>query len=198
MIPSKPFAPSAERNKHAILEILKIELAPGDHVFEFGSGSGQHACYFSSTLQDVVWQPTDLPDKLAGISLWIEESGSTTILDPLALDLSDDLLIKQEASVCYTANTFHIVSLQKVEQLFRQAFNILRGNGKLIVYGPFSFNGEHTSDGNRAFDLQLRNGDRHSGIRDFDLVNDMATNYGFVNNKIIPMPANNHIIVWST
>lgn len=196
MTPRKPFAPSAERNKQAILEALQQELSANDVVFEFGSGTGQHLCHFAAHLPDVLWQPSDLADKLPGIRQWIAESGRSNILPPLELDLSTTQKPAAEISVCYSANTLHIVSWPLVEQLFRHAAIMLGNGGKLLIYGPYTFNGEHVSDGNRQFDLQLRGEDPHSGIRDANDLDQLARQCGFAPARVIGMPANNHVLVW--
>jgi len=43
----KPFAESCEENKLPILEILQQELTDCREVLEIGSGTGQHAVFFS-------------------------------------------------------------------------------------------------------------------------------------------------------
>ena len=63
----KPFAPSADRNKDAILNVLRVELSVDDRVLEYGSGTGQHACHFANMLPGISWQPSDRADKLPGI-----------------------------------------------------------------------------------------------------------------------------------
>ncbi len=192
----KPFAPAADRNKLAILEALQHELSANDVVFEFGSGTGQHLCHFATHLPNVLWQPTDLADKLPGIRQWIAESGCLNILPPLELDLNASQRPAADVSVCYSANTLHIVSWPLVKQLFRHTAMMLGDGGKLCIYGPFVFNGEHVSDGNRQFDQQLRRADPRSGIRDTNDLNQLAQLCGFAPARIIGMPANNHLLIW--
>ena len=192
----KPFSPAADRNKQAILEAMQHELSAKDVVFEFGSGTGQHLCHFAAQLPDVLWQPSDLADKLSGIRQWTAESGCLNILPPLELDLSSTTNPQLDVSVCYSANTLHIVSWPLVKQLFRHAAMMLGDEGKLIIYGPFKFNGEHVSDGNQQFDQQLRRADRRSGIRDTTDLNQLAQLSGYAPARIISMPANNHLLIW--
>jgi len=192
----KPFAPAAERNKQAVLDALLMELSANDVVLEFGSGTGQHLCHFAARLPEVSWQPTDLADKLPGIQQWIEESGCSNIMPPLEFDIATAQTPALHVSVCYSANTLHIVSWPLVEQLFMHSKNLLESGGKLCVYGPYSFDGEHVSDGNRQFDQQLRSADPYSGIRDRNDLDQLAREYGFSPARIISMPANNHLLIW--
>ena len=192
----KPFAPSAERNKQAILEALQLELSANDRVFEFGSGTGQHICHFATNLPEVLWQPSDLADKLTGIRQWIAESGCSNILPPLELDLGATQHPEMNVSVCYSANTLHIVNWALVEQLFKYSAMLLGDKGKLCIYGPYAFNGEHISDGNRQFDQQLRAADPRSGIRDTTDLDQLAQLNGYAPARVISMPANNHLLIW--
>lgn len=46
----KPFSEAAERNRAPILGLLKRLFADRRAVLEIGSGTGQHAAYFSAAL----------------------------------------------------------------------------------------------------------------------------------------------------
>lgn len=192
----KPCAPAAERNKQAILDALQNELSANDVVLEYGSGTGQHLCHFATKLPDILWQPSDLADKLTGIRQWVAESGCSNILPPLELDLAAIQNPELDVSVCYSANTLHIVSWPLVRQLFEHSAMLLGQVGKLCIYGPCAFNGEHVSDGNRQFDQQLRQADPQSGIRDIVDLDQLAQLNGYAPARLISMPANNHLMIW--
>lgn len=196
MTSDKPFAPSAERNRQAILDALRPLLSDDELVLEFGSGTGQHICHFAPQLPTVRWQATDRADKLPGMQQWIDECNCPNILPPQELDLSADVAPMAGVTTCYSANTLHIVSWPLVEALFTLAARTLANGGKLCVYGPFMFNGEHISDGNRQFDQHLRAGDPESGIRDVNDLDQLAVEHGFSAARINPLPANNHLLVW--
>lgn len=196
----KPFAPSAERNRHSILAALTQHLDPGNTVLEIGSGTGQHLSWFAEQRSDVIWQPSDLLDKQAGIKAWVAESETraANLLPPLTLDVELDLWPIDTAQVCYTANTLHIMSWSAVVALFDGVSRVLRNGGKLCVYGPFKIDGTHTGAGNARFDEDLRAGGSHSGIRDLTLVDKLAHQHGFLAGTRIAMPSNNLLVIWET
>jgi hypothetical protein len=196
MMSQKPFAPSADRNRYAILEALRPELLSGDLVLEFGSGTAQHVCHFARELPEVRWQPTDCAEKLPGMRQWINESNCSNILEPLELDLHKPAPELKDVSLCFSANTLHIVSWSLVQRLFALAAETLGVSGKLCIYGPFMFDGQHISDGNRQFDRQLRADDPASGIRDISDLEKLAQLHGFCSARVNALPANNHLLVW--
>ena len=69
-----PCSEACERNKGPILEVLRSVFADRSHVLEIGSGTGQHAVYFAAALPQLIWQPSDREQHLAGIGLWLDEA----------------------------------------------------------------------------------------------------------------------------
>ena len=69
----KETAPSAERNKQPILDVLWGVLPPSGLVLEIGSGTGQHVAHFAQAMPDLVFQPTEMDtNKHASIEAWVE------------------------------------------------------------------------------------------------------------------------------
>ena len=192
----KPFAPSADRNKDAILDVLRVELSADDRVLEYGSGTGQHACHFAKMLPGISWQPSDRADKLPGIQQWINETACSNVLSPIELDLAHANKPLPNVSACYSANTLHIINQTLVELLFTHAATILPESGKLIIYGPFRFDGQHISPGNQAFDQKLERENPGGGIRDVTELDQLAKSLEFAPARVIPMPSNNHLLIW--
>jgi len=196
----KPFAPSAERNRHAILEALDSCLLPNDRVLEIGSGTGQHLSFFAEARPDVTWQPSDLPDKIDGIRSWLSEAKASNLLAPIELDVESKPWPIDAAEVCYTANTLHIISWSAVESVFEGVAALLSSVGRFCAYGPFMIDGVHTSEGNARFDAQLQrgeiSGDTQSAIRDLTLLDCLAQQHGFQDSERIAMPANNFLVIW--
>ena len=52
-------SPSAARNRHLILEVLKPRLPPTGFVLEIAAGAGEHAVYNAAAFPYLHWQPTD-------------------------------------------------------------------------------------------------------------------------------------------
>lgn len=67
---------------------------------------------------------------------------------------------------------------------------------KLVVYGPFNYDGHYTSDSNREFDGWLQARDPRSGIRDFEAVDALARAIGMTLVDDVAMPANNRCLAW--
>ena len=196
MSKNKPFAPSAERNKQAILNELKNELTINDVVLEYGSGTAQHLTHFARATPSVNWIPSDLIEQHTGIQQWLDEAMCPNIMPPIELDLRNPVLPNIKVTACYTSNTFHIVSWESVQQAFKCSATLLDTGEKFFVYGPFSFNGQHTSQGNIEIDQQLRSSNPDSGIRDLDELNLLARQHGFSTARATPMPANNQLLIW--
>src|SRR5688500_4909739 len=85
----KRHAPATERNRDAILAVLRDELPSSGLVLEVASGSGQHVVHFAAALPALDWQPSD-PDPAALVSIesWRQEVGLPNVRPPLRLDAS--------------------------------------------------------------------------------------------------------------
>jgi len=195
---NKPFSQSADNNKEPILKQLQRELSAGQVVLEIGSGTGQHACFFASAFPEVLWQATELEHNIPTIRQWMSEHQRKNLLDAKTLDINDHPWPTTTADVCYTCNTFHIVSMDSVCSIFTGSKAVLKNSGKLCVYGPFSINGKHISPSNQQFDEYLRASDRASGVRDLTELDEIAQRSGFNPCRYTAMPANNFFVVWET
>ena len=108
----KRFADACDRNQAPILEVLKTILPDTGKVLEIGSGTGQHAAYFSHFLPNLTWQPSDLADALPSIEAWRKESCVPNLNSPIVIDLlgNNEDLSRVDAIVCI--NVAHIVAGQ--------------------------------------------------------------------------------------
>lgn len=191
----KPFAESSEQNKEPILEILKSEFADCHRILEVGSGTGQHAVFFSEQLPHLQWICSDLEENHAGIQMWLDEAQHNNVEGPLLLDAREDWP-QLHADAIFSANAIHIMSWQAVQGMIKNIGKVLTSGGKLCLYGPFMVNGQHTADSNAQFDVWLKNRDPLSGIRD---VTDLTTLLNLQNMELVndyEMPVNNRILVW--
>lgn len=202
MVDSKPFSPACERNREPILAQLKSvfarHLSPiqSYRLLEIGSGSGQHAVFFSARLKpyNILWQPSDLHQHLSGIKAWMSDEPDHNCLEPIPLDLASNNWPEGEHSIIFTSNTLHIVSWDLVLKMLQSTSQSLPIGGLFITYGPFKYAGEYTSHSNEEFDLWLKSRDPESGIRDIEKVQEALPGMSLLED--ISMPANNQLLVF--
>ena len=196
MTNNKPFSQACENNKQPILQVIQRVFNQPLTVWEIGSGTGQHACYFARQLPHIEWQPTDREENLAGIGLWVEECKLSNIKPPIKLDVNDQPWPCIRMDAIFTANTLHIMSWREVQVLFAKLGEVLDPGAKLCIYGPFNYNNSYTSDSNQQFDRWLKTRDPESGIRDLQTVKQLAGTFDITLMEVNPMPANNRLLVW--
>ncbi|MGQ4660834.1 DUF938 domain-containing protein [Lysobacter sp. F6437] len=216
MAADKPFAPACERNRDPILDVLRERFADARHVLEVGSGTGQHAVHFAAAMPWLRWQCSDREEYLAGIRAWLDEAGLPSTPAPMELDVGGwASLVRSRVpssapaghllpqvgegtrfDAVFSANTLHIMGWAQVQAFFAGVGVLLAGGGTLVVYGPFNYGGDYSSDSNREFDGWLRARDPASAIRDFEAVDALAREAELVLQDDIAMPANNRCLVW--
>lgn len=216
MSADKPFAPACERNRDPILEVLREHFGDSGRVLEIGGGTGQHAVHFAAAMPWLTWQCSDRAEYLPGIRAWLDDAGLPNTPSPVELDVGDwaslvrgrmpsppslEHLLSQAGEgtafdALFSANTLHIMGWPQVQAFFAGVGAVLAGGGTLVVYGPFNYSGDYSSDSNREFDGWLRGRDPASAIRDFEAVDALAHGAGLVLQDDIAMPANNRCLVW--
>lgn len=196
----KPFSESCEQNKNIILETIKPVLSSCNSVLEIGSGTGQHAVYFAQQMPHLQWYTSDRAEALNGIQMWLDEFQSggdlKNVHPPVTLDVTQSQWPDLNVDVVFSANTLHIMSWHEVKIFYERVSEVLNHNGLMLVYGPFNYHGQYTSDSNRQFDVWLKNRDSESGIKDFSELNNLAENNGLKILVDYEMPANNRILLW--
>jgi cyclopropane fatty-acyl-phospholipid synthase-like methyltransferase len=191
----KPNAPSCERNREPILEVLRTHYAGCRQVLEIGSGTGQHAIHFASAMPDLLWQCTDRSEYLPGIRLWLDEAQLPNTPAPLLLDVNGAWPARRYDAV-FSANTLHIMSWDEVELLFSRLPEVTTEHAMLAIYGPFNYDGHYTSQSNAEFDDWLQARGSHMRIRDAEAVDALAEIAGFELIDDVAMPANNRLRIW--
>ncbi len=195
-------SPSAMRNRGPIFETLSPLIEPGERVLEIGSGTATHALHFCRQRSDIRWQPSEHPSMLAQLEqALVAAAAPDNIAAPLAIDVhARPWGLPETPSLVYTSNTLHMMPMSGVQALFEEAARLLAdtGNGRLCVYGPMAIGGRHVSEGNRAFDRELRAAGDGRGIRDLDELNALAGHSGLVVAEVFEMPANNRLVAWSS
>lgn len=194
---TKPFSAACDRNKDPILGVLKEHITH-DHkrVLEIGSGTGQHAVYFAGHFPFLEWYPSDVKSQHAGMLEWFKEFRIPNIMSPLKFEIGKDEFPKLKFDVVFTANTLHIMHWKECKTLIKMLGHRLREGSLAMIYGPFNYNGEFTSESNREFDQTLKSRDPLSGIRSFEDVNNNMVKNGFELLEDHEMPANNRMLVY--
>lgn len=190
----KPFSQACENNKIPILQVLTRVFARRQCVLEIGSGTGQHAQYLAAHLPGLFWQTSDQPQYHRGISQWLAEANLDNLGYPLTFTIGQDPWPSDKSyDAVFTANTTHIMQSAETQQMMQIVGKHLPPKGIFCQYGPFLFSGTYTSPSNAVFDKQLRS-NGYGGICDVEQLKhwtDMALS------EVIPMPANNHMLVWT-
>ncbi|MFT3768778.1 MAG: DUF938 domain-containing protein [Minicystis sp.] len=193
----KRYAPATLRNREPILEVLRPLLRPGARVLEIAAGSGEHAVFFAGHMPEVIWQPSDLdPEALASIEAHRAEAALPNLRAPIPIDASRGDLGDAAFDLIFSANMIHIAPWAACEGLIRGAGRALPPGGTLFLYGPFRIAGEPFAPSNAAFDESLRDRNPAWGVRDLDAVTALAEAAGFTRAAVVPMPANNHSLVF--
>lgn len=195
-----PYSQACENNKVPILEVLGRHL-PGQYaepvkVLEIGGGTGQHSAFFAEQLTALHWQSSDVPGNVASLNLRIAAAALPNLPLALALDVNSQPWPENNWDAIFSANSLHIMSADSVVSFFGGVGTCLATGGKLLVYGPFKYGGEFTTDSNAQFDIWLKEQDTESGVRDFEWVNKLATEAGLNLLEDNAMPANNQLLVW--
>ena len=158
--PKRPYAEACEQNGPPILQQLQQRLPPQGSLLEIGSGTGQHAVMFAKALPTIEWFTSDLHELHEGINLWIDEAQLTNLRPPIELDVLKGPWPSQPFDAVFSANTAHIMPIEAVEAMFTGVAQILKHDAPFLLYGPFMYAGEHTTESNRLFDRWIRSWER--------------------------------------
>lgn len=194
----KPFSTACEKNSRVIASELSRIFINTQSVLEIGSGTGQHAAYFSRRLKHLTWQTSDVLDNHAGINAWVNDTPLNNLLAPIVFDVTQKQELDKKYDAIFMSNTLHIMPWAVVAQCIAKVSQALKSNGLLVVYGPFNYDGKFTSKSNENFDQWLKEVDPKQGIRDFEQVNNEAIKYNLTLIEDNAMPANNRLLVWQS
>jgi predicted O-methyltransferase YrrM len=193
---TKPFSQACENNRGPISQVLERVLVDCQSVFEIGSGTGQHAVWFSRAMPHLQWQTSDRKENHQGITQWISDSSLENIHHPLELDVGAGPWPEGLFDAIFTANTAHIMALSEVELMFSGVSKLLISGGLFCLYGPMQYSGVIAAESNRAFDARLRAVKSTQGIREFNDLNKLAATFGMELIEDNDLPANNQLIIW--
>lgn len=193
---SIPFSSAAERNRQPILDQLRRLLPERGTALEIGSGTGQHAVFFSQNLPGLFWQPSDRGAYLPGLETCFTAEGNKRILPLLKLDVIRDAWPGRSYEAAYSANTAHIMPWEAVVAMFAGVSAHLLPQARFCLYGPFNIDQCFTSESNAAFDARLRAEDSQMGIRDMAEIESLANLHHMELELKLAMPANNFMLVF--
>lgn len=193
---TKTFSPAAERNAGAILDVLRVELRGCESVLEIGSGTGQHAVLLGQRLPELRWQPSDVAANCDGIRERVAEAALPNVAEPFVVDVLDPPRIERRFDSVFSSNTAHIMSPGAVSAMFALVAALLPPGGLLVLYGPLRQGGRYNTESNAVFDRSLQKRDPQMGIRDIELLDDLAREGAMQRARLYAMPANNHTAVW--
>lgn len=165
-------------------------------MLEVGSGTGQHAEYFAAQLPHLNWQATDLAENIPHLNGRVKLAALPNLPEALELDVTGGEWPGMRVANIFTANTLHIMGMPEVRLFFDGVARHLEPDGLLLVYGPFRYRGDYTSDSNAGFDSWIKARNPASGIRDFEVVDGYAKTGGLELLEDNAMPANNQMLVW--
>lgn len=190
------FTASVERNKGPILALLRRVFPRIGLVLEIGSGTGQHVIHFAKALPELTWQPSD-PDKVfrESVRAWVAWEKLGNVRPPLDLEVCRLPWPVSEADAILCINMIHVAPWPATQALLSGARSVLARGGVLVLYGPYLRSGRHTAPSNEAFDAQLRANNPDWGLRDLDMVVELAAKTGFRLTQLVEMPANNFGVV---
>ena len=193
------FSAAADRNKQAILDVLRPLLPMHGRALEIASGTGQHVAWFAAALPAWTWQPSDaMPDAMHTIASRVAEHGLPNVQRPVVLDVMapERLPAAEPFNLIYCANMLHISPWPTCAALMHVSVRHLAQDGLLVTYGPYLERDVPTSRGNLAFDDRLRSQDPAWGIRHLEDVAQVAAQSGLQLYARHAMPANNLLLVW--
>ena len=194
---TREIAPSPERNKQPILEVLARVLPPTGLVLEIGSGTGQHVTHFAKALPGLTFQPSEVDgERHASIAAWIRHENLANVRPPLAFDVTRLPWPVRAADAIVCINVIHISPWEATLALMRGAGEILPAGGVLVTYGPYKREGRQTAPSNAAFDASLKSRDPSWGVRDLEAVAAEAQAQGLELEEMAATPANNFALVF--
>lgn len=193
------FSAPAERNKQAILDVLRTLLPKRGRALEIACGTGQHVAWFAANLPQWTWQPTDMKaDLFPDIKVRIDEARLVNVQPPQLLNVLDPAWHTghEPYDLIYCANMLHIAPWECCAGLMRGAARQLAPGGRLVTYGPYLEDQVPTTESNLKFDATLRAQDPTWGLRRREDVEEQARLAGMRLNMHHTMPANNLLLVW--
>ena len=159
--------------------------------------------HFSDAPSHVFWPSDPIDAHRQSIAAWCAHFQTTNVMPPIYLDaVADDWGLgkpnhppARDLSGIICVNVFHIAPWSVAQGVLRGAGKHLTDDGVLLVYGPFSVDGEHIAESNARFDGSLRAENPEWGVRDTREIATEAETHGLVLTKTVEMPVNTFVLV---
>ena len=127
-------APSPERNKQPILEVLARVLPPRGLVLEIGSGTGQHVAHFAKALPALTFHPSEMDvERHPSIEAWAAAGSLSNVKPPLAIDDTKRPWLVSAADAVVCINVIHISPWEGTLGLIKGAAAILPPTSPLYL-----------------------------------------------------------------
>src|SRR6185503_19434683 len=190
------------RNCEPIWQVISPFLAAKTGtVLELGSGTGQHTVTYAARTPKLTWHPSELQDShLASIEAWRAHEQLANVAPAQRIDLADpawNWTPGRNLTAILCINVLHISPWAVSANLIAGAARHLARGGRLFVYGPFLRDGTHTAPSNAEFDASLRARNAAWGVRDTRDLAALAEANALALADIVPMPANNFVLVFT-
>lgn len=195
------FSPSIGRNKDAVRDVFLAHMPVQGSVLEIASGTGEHGAHITRTAMSLSWQYSDIDEEgQCSQNAWVAHFEDERLRKSLLLNTCDADWGEAEAAAPYDgifcANMVHIAPFEAAIGLFKGAGRVLSPEGRLMLYGPFSRNGD-IAPSNQQFSEHLKSVDSRWAVRDLDReIVPLATENGLVIDTIADMPANNTSVIF--
>ena len=188
------FAPSAERNRTPIVNLIKQIAPKSGEALEIASGTGQHIVKLALSLPNLSWSPSEVDEeRIKSISAWIKAENLSNIKPPLYLDATETGWSKSlpQSDFILLVNLLHLVSWNETEILISELSKALKTEGIALIYGPFMRNGKLTNEGDKKFHYSLTQTDPDIGYKDDLDMQTLFSKSGLSCQEKVEMPANN-------
>ena len=152
--------------------------------------------YFADNLPGNVWQSSDRDLTSFGLDRVLAQSGHSDLPPPLELDIANWPDLTGQFDAVYSANCIHIIDAKLVPPYVAGASQSLKPGGLMLLYGPYKYGGEFSTQSNADFDGFLRSTYSGGCIKDFETLNELSRDNGLVFEQDIAMPANNQFLIW--
>lgn len=194
-----PQAPAAQRNKFPLLQYLDkyIDRTSSKTLFEIGSGTLDHALFFSRMYPKLTWTPSDSENRSKMINLFLQENSYTNIKPMSSYLCGKTPPPKEIFDYIFTANTLHIMSWSECLHLFEDLKSLMKVGTYFFLYGPFKHNESYTSYSNKEFDKFLRTNNPLSGIRDIEEIKTILLKKNIIFFDQHYLPANNELYIFT-